>query len=90
MFGELKSVTLYDDEEYALITFKDFISAFFAQQSFNNHYLSKYNAILVVKWMPKVPIDDKSGSSMVFSEDAKNPGSQIGKEIGPLSSGGEP
>jgi hypothetical protein len=46
MFGELKSVTLNDDEEYALITFKDFISAFFAQQSFNNHYLHKYNAIL--------------------------------------------
>lgn len=46
MFGELKSVTLNDDEEYALITFQDFISAFFAQQSFNNHYLHKYNAIL--------------------------------------------
>lgn len=53
MFGELKSVTLYDDEQYALITFKDFISAFFAQQSFNNHFLSKYNAILVIKWLPK-------------------------------------
>lgn len=59
MFGELKSVTLYDDEEYALITFKDFISAFFAQQSFNNHYLSKYNAVLVVKWVPKSPDSDK-------------------------------
>lgn len=62
MFGELKSVTLNDDEEYALITFKDFISAFFAQQSFNNHYLHKYNAVLNVKWIPKpaVPTEDYS------------------------------
>jgi hypothetical protein len=30
MFGELRQVQVFDDEEYALITFKDFISAFFA------------------------------------------------------------
>jgi len=35
-FGELKSVTLMNQEEYALITYKEFISAFFAQQSINN------------------------------------------------------
>jgi hypothetical protein len=41
------------EEQYALIIFKDFISAFFAQQSLNNYYLAKYNATLIVKWMPR-------------------------------------
>ena len=53
MFGELKQVQVFDQDEYALITFKDFISAFFAQQSLNNYFLSKYNATLVVKWIPR-------------------------------------
>jgi hypothetical protein len=41
------------EEQYALIIFKDFISAFFAQQSLNNYYIAKYNATLIVKWMPR-------------------------------------
>jgi hypothetical protein len=53
MFGELKKVQVFDEEEFALITFSDFISAFFAQQSLNNYFLSKYNATLVVKWIPR-------------------------------------
>ena len=53
MFGELKQVQVFDEEEFALITFKYFISAFFAQQSLNNYFLSKYNATLVVKWIPR-------------------------------------
>lgn len=53
MFGEIKMVQVCDEEEYALVTFKDFISAFFAQQSLNNYFLAKYNATLAVKWLPK-------------------------------------
>ena len=53
MFGELKKVQVFGEEEFALITFSDFISAFFAQQSLNNYFLSKYNATLVVKWIPR-------------------------------------
>lgn len=51
MFGDLKSVQLFDDEAYALITYKDFLHAYYAQQSFNNHFLHKYNVILCVKWV---------------------------------------
>ena len=53
MFGELVSVQLFNEEEYALITYKDIISAFFAQQSLNNYYLNKHNVHLMVRWIPK-------------------------------------
>jgi hypothetical protein len=38
---------------YALITFSDILSAFFAQQSLNNFFLNKYHATLSVKWIIK-------------------------------------
>jgi len=44
-----------DDEDFALITFKDYVSAYQAQQALNDYLLAKYNARLVVKWMPRSP-----------------------------------
>jgi hypothetical protein len=53
MFGELENVRVFTDEQYALITFKDIMCAFYAQQSLNNIYLKKYNVNLLVKWIPR-------------------------------------
>lgn len=50
VFGEIKEVSVEQYSGYALVTFADIVSAFFAQQSLNNFYLSKYNAQLQVKW----------------------------------------
>ena len=41
-----------DEEDYALVTFKDFIAAYFVQQYFNDYFLANNNATLLVKWMP--------------------------------------
>mmetsp|Transcript_40591 Transcript_40591/g.39171 ORF Transcript_40591/g.39171 Transcript_40591/m.39171 type:complete len:84 (+) Transcript_40591:323-574(+) len=51
VFGEIKEVTVEPQQGFALVAFQDIVSAFFAQQSLNNYYLSKYNANLHVKWM---------------------------------------
>ena len=48
---------LCNDEEFAVVTYRDFISAYFAQQGMNNHYLMKYNVILCVKWIPIQDVD---------------------------------
>jgi len=53
MFGELENVKVFSEEQYALITFKDIMCAFYAQQSLNNIYLKKYNVNLLVKWIPR-------------------------------------
>jgi hypothetical protein len=61
------------EEQYALIIFKDFISAFFAQQSLNNYYLAKYNATLIVKWMPR---ETQQGTPKVTQAPQKRPSPQ--------------
>ena len=52
-FGELRSVTISPAQDSALIVYKHFMSSYVAQQSVNNHYLSKYGALLLIKWLPK-------------------------------------
>ena len=53
-FGELVGIEIKEeDEDFALITFKDYVSAYQAQQALNDYLLAKYNARLVVKWMPR-------------------------------------
>lgn len=44
-------MTIEPQQGFALVAFQDIVSAFFAQQSLNNYYLSKYNANLQVKWI---------------------------------------
>lgn len=44
VFGEIREVSVEPQQGYALVTFMDIVAAFFAQQSLNNFYLSKYNA----------------------------------------------
>ena len=51
-FGEVTRVVVSDEEDFALVTFKDFIAAYFVQQYFNDYFLANNNATLLVKWMP--------------------------------------
>lgn len=55
----MSDVTVEATQGYALIQFGDIVSAFMAQQSLNNFYLSKYNASLSVKWVIKK--DEENG-----------------------------
>jgi hypothetical protein len=58
MFGEKVSVEVFNDEEYAIISFKNIFNAYFAQQSLNHYFLTNHNAYLSVKWVPKEQIPD--------------------------------
>ena len=60
VFGEIKDVSVEPQQGFALVTFEDIVSAFFAQQSLNNYYLSKYNANLQVKWINNSPPSNSS------------------------------
>ncbi len=44
---------IFDEDDYALLTFKDFTTAYFVQQYFNDYFLASYNATLIVKWVAK-------------------------------------
>ena len=63
VFGEIKEVIVEPSQGFALVAFQDIVSAFFAQQSLNNYYLSKYNANLHVKWMN----NNQSTSPLAYS-----------------------
>lgn len=55
VWGEIKNVQVVDqeDEVHALVTFKNYLNAFDAQQALNNFQLPNVNAALRVKWLPK-------------------------------------
>ncbi len=63
MFGEIKEVNVDSNYGYATVTFDDIVAAFFAQQSLNNFYLSKYNAQLSVKWLTQKPTSTDPSSN---------------------------
>lgn len=60
MFGEILSVDIYDEEEFAIISFKNILNAYFAQQSMDSYFLKNHNAKLSVKWIPKEKTKDNS------------------------------
>ena len=47
-FGEVKSIKIFGN--VALVLFKDFISAFFAQKIFNNKEIPELNTVLLLNW----------------------------------------
>jgi hypothetical protein len=67
-------VVVSDEEDFALVTFKDFIAAYFVQQYFNDYFLANNNATLLVKWMPaeeKKPEPEKFSSQQGFHQSSE-------------------
>lgn len=90
MFGELDTVRVFSEEQYALITFKDIMCAFYAQQSLNNIYLKKYNVNLLVKWIPREQqqVQGRQGTTLQPTKSEIEPkvSSEEAKENSPFNS----
>ncbi len=73
-----------DEGDYALVTFKDFIAAYFVQQYFNDYFLASNNATLLVKWMPGE--EKKSEPQKVMSHQGFHQASELNKSNAPTTS----